>query len=105
MTVIFIHTRTQLAFLDRNTGPEGWRLRQRHFETLTSLVQHCRKFFPSGSASEIWSEFRYDVGLSSVQCCFSFFCDCAFMYSLSVIWHDEWPKYFLKLDSVLFISV
>ncbi|XP_078443427.1 proteasome activating protein 200 isoform X2 [Wolffia australiana] len=42
----------------RNTGPEGWRLRQRHFETLTSLVQHCRKFFPQGSASEIWSEFR-----------------------------------------------
>ncbi|KAJ6818123.1 proteasome activator subunit 4 [Iris pallida] len=42
----------------RNTGPEGWRLRQRHFETVTSLVQSCRKFFPAGSASEIWSEFR-----------------------------------------------
>lgn len=42
----------------RNTGPEGWRLRQRHFEMATSLVQSCRKFFPAGSASEIWSEFR-----------------------------------------------
>ncbi|XP_039119734.1 proteasome activator subunit 4 isoform X1 [Dioscorea cayenensis subsp. rotundata] len=42
----------------RSTGPEGWRLRQRHFETVTSLVRSCRKFFPAGSASEIWSEFR-----------------------------------------------
>ncbi|PIA58294.1 hypothetical protein AQUCO_00500316v1 [Aquilegia coerulea] len=42
----------------RNTGPEGWRLRQRHFETVTSLVRSCRKFFPAGSAFEIWSEFR-----------------------------------------------
>ncbi|KAL8033297.1 hypothetical protein ABFX02_13G151400 [Erythranthe guttata] len=42
----------------RNTGPEGWRLRQRHFETVTSLVRSCRRFFPPGSASEIWSEFR-----------------------------------------------
>ncbi|XP_058208862.1 proteasome activator subunit 4 isoform X1 [Rhododendron vialii] len=41
----------------RNTGPEGWRLRQRHFETVTSLVRSCRRFFPPGSASEIWSEF------------------------------------------------
>lgn len=42
----------------RNTGPEGWRLRQRHFETITSLVRSCRRFFPPGSAREIWSEFR-----------------------------------------------
>ncbi|XP_057429773.1 proteasome activator subunit 4 isoform X2 [Lotus japonicus] len=42
----------------RNTGPEGWRVRQRHFETITSLVQSCRRFFPSGSAFEIWSEFK-----------------------------------------------
>ncbi|KAM1276450.1 hypothetical protein ACFX13_029665 [Malus domestica] len=42
----------------RNTGPEGWRLRQRHFEATTSLVRSCRKFFPPGSAFEIWSEFR-----------------------------------------------
>lgn len=42
----------------RNTGPEGWRLRQRHFETVTSLIQSCRKFFPAGSASEIWTEFK-----------------------------------------------
>lgn len=42
----------------RNTGPEGWRLRQRHFETVTSLVRSCRRFFPQGSAFEIWSEFR-----------------------------------------------
>ncbi|KAK8926304.1 hypothetical protein KSP39_PZI018786 [Platanthera zijinensis] len=42
----------------RNTGPEGWRLRQQHFETLKSLICSCRKFFPAGSASEIWAEFR-----------------------------------------------
>ncbi|KAG2678329.1 hypothetical protein I3760_12G138800 [Carya illinoinensis] len=42
----------------RNTGPEGPRLKQHHFETITSLVQSCRRFFPPGSASEIWSEFR-----------------------------------------------
>ncbi|KAL5803775.1 hypothetical protein ACOSQ3_030575 [Xanthoceras sorbifolium] len=42
----------------RNTGPEGWRLRQRHFEAVTSLVRSCRRFFPPGSAFEIWSEFR-----------------------------------------------
>ncbi|WOL13929.1 proteasome activator subunit 4 isoform X2 [Canna indica] len=42
----------------RNTGPEGWRLRQRHFETVTSLVRTCRRFFPAGAAAEIWSEFR-----------------------------------------------
>ncbi|CAJ1960253.1 unnamed protein product [Sphenostylis stenocarpa] len=42
----------------RSTGPEGWRIRQRHFETITSLVQSCRRFFPSGSAFEIWSEFN-----------------------------------------------
>ncbi|XP_059662328.1 proteasome activator subunit 4 isoform X2 [Cornus florida] len=42
----------------RDTGPEGWRLRQRHFETVTSLVRSCRRFFPPGSAFEIWSEFR-----------------------------------------------
>ncbi|KAL5729683.1 hypothetical protein ACHQM5_002598 [Ranunculus cassubicifolius] len=42
----------------RNTGPEGWRLRQRHFQTVTSLVRSCRKFFPPGAAFEIWSEFR-----------------------------------------------
>ncbi|KAK6149467.1 hypothetical protein DH2020_016992 [Rehmannia glutinosa] len=50
---ILIHTH-----FTRNTGPEGWRLRQRHFETVTSLVRSCRRFFPSGSAFEIWSEFR-----------------------------------------------
>ncbi|KAJ3694711.1 hypothetical protein LUZ60_000088 [Juncus effusus] len=42
----------------RNTGPEGWKLKQQHFETMTSLIRSCRKFFPEGSASEIWSEFR-----------------------------------------------
>ncbi|RZC51061.1 hypothetical protein C5167_019488 [Papaver somniferum] len=45
----------------RNTGPEGWRLRQRHFEAVTSLIRCCRKFFPSGSAAEIWSEFRLQL--------------------------------------------
>ncbi|KAK6947150.1 Proteasome activator Blm10, mid region [Dillenia turbinata] len=42
----------------RNSGPEGWKLRQRHFETVTSLVRSFRRFFPQGSAAEIWSEFR-----------------------------------------------
>ncbi|CAM8952984.1 unnamed protein product [Rhodiola kirilowii] len=42
----------------RSTGPEGWRLRQRHFETITSLVRSCRQSFPEGSALEIWSEFK-----------------------------------------------
>ncbi|KAL4343140.1 hypothetical protein S245_036097 [Arachis hypogaea] len=42
----------------RSTGPEGWRIRQRHFEAITTLVQSCRRFFPSGSAFEIWSEFK-----------------------------------------------
>ncbi|KAF5728502.1 proteasome activator subunit 4 isoform X2 [Tripterygium wilfordii] len=42
----------------RDTGPEGWRLRQRHFEAITSLVRSCRRFFLPGSAFEIWSEFR-----------------------------------------------
>lgn len=48
----------KLTVHHRNTGPEGWRLRQRHFETVTSLVRSCRRFFPAGSASDIWSEFR-----------------------------------------------
>ncbi|KAL1204884.1 Proteasome activator subunit 4 [Cardamine amara subsp. amara] len=41
----------------RSPGPEGWRLRQRHFEAVTSLIRSCRRFFPQGAASEIWSEF------------------------------------------------
>ncbi|KAL9224895.1 hypothetical protein vseg_000877 [Gypsophila vaccaria] len=45
------------AHFSRITGPEGWRVKQRHFETVTSLVRACRRFFPQGSASEIWSEF------------------------------------------------
>ncbi|KAL8135505.1 hypothetical protein AgCh_010229 [Apium graveolens] len=48
-----------LTHFTRNTGPEGWRIRQRHFETVTSLVRSCRRFFPPGSATEIWSEFTY----------------------------------------------
>ncbi|KAJ7015446.1 hypothetical protein NC653_004676 [Populus alba x Populus x berolinensis] len=36
----------------RNTGPEGWRLRQRHFQTITSLVRSCRRFFPVVSLLE-----------------------------------------------------
>ncbi|CAE5967104.1 unnamed protein product [Arabidopsis arenosa] len=45
------------AHFSRSPGPEGWRLRQRHFEALTSLIRSCRRFFPQGAASEIWSEF------------------------------------------------
>ncbi|KNA18101.1 hypothetical protein SOVF_073840 isoform A [Spinacia oleracea] len=41
----------------RNTGPEGWRVKQRHFETVTSLVRACRRFFPQNSTLETWSEF------------------------------------------------
>ncbi|XP_021740798.1 proteasome activator subunit 4-like [Chenopodium quinoa] len=41
----------------RNTGPEGWRIKQRHFETLTALVRACRRFFPPNSAFQTWSEF------------------------------------------------
>ncbi|CAK9180714.1 unnamed protein product [Ilex paraguariensis] len=52
-----LHDTLMHAHFKRNTGPEGWRLRQRHFETVTSLVRSCRRFFPPGSACEIWSEF------------------------------------------------
>uniref|UniRef100_A0A0E0LAS8 Proteasome activator subunit 4 n=1 Tax=Oryza punctata TaxID=4537 RepID=A0A0E0LAS8_ORYPU len=42
----------------RNMGPEGWKVRQQHFETVTSLVRASRSLFPEGAAAEIWSEFR-----------------------------------------------
>ncbi|KAL6596609.1 hypothetical protein ACP70R_047252 [Stipagrostis hirtigluma subsp. patula] len=42
----------------RNMGPEGWKVRQQHFETVTSLVRASRSYFPEGAAAEIWSEFR-----------------------------------------------
>ncbi|CAL5038172.1 unnamed protein product [Urochloa decumbens] len=42
----------------RNMGPEGWKVRKQHFETVTSLVRASRNFFPEGAAAEIWSEFR-----------------------------------------------
>ncbi|KQK18511.1 hypothetical protein BRADI_1g42980v3 [Brachypodium distachyon] len=42
----------------RNMGPEGWKVRQQHFETITSLVRASRTFFPEGAAAEVWSEFR-----------------------------------------------
>ncbi|KMT12661.1 hypothetical protein BVRB_4g091190 [Beta vulgaris subsp. vulgaris] len=41
----------------RSTGPEGWRVKQRHFQTVTALVRACRRFFLQNSALEIWSEF------------------------------------------------
>lgn len=41
-------------------GPEGWKVRQQHFETVTSLVRASRSLFPEGAAAEIWSEFRFD---------------------------------------------
>ncbi|RZC52787.1 hypothetical protein C5167_021218 [Papaver somniferum] len=50
--------RGKFSIAARNTGPVGWRLRRRHFEAVTSFIKCCRKFFPSGSAAEIWSEFR-----------------------------------------------
>lgn len=42
----------------RNMGPEGWKVRKQHFETVTSLVCASRNFFTEGVAAEIWSEFR-----------------------------------------------
>ncbi|KFK38668.1 hypothetical protein AALP_AA3G144500 [Arabis alpina] len=45
------------AHYSRTPGPEGWRLRQRHFEAVISLIRSCKRFFPEGAASEIWSEF------------------------------------------------
>ncbi|VVA97480.1 unnamed protein product [Arabis nemorensis] len=45
------------AHFSRSPGPEGWRLRQRHFEAVTSLIRSCKRFFPQGAASDIWSEF------------------------------------------------
>ncbi|CAN8259509.1 unnamed protein product [Cochlearia groenlandica] len=45
------------AHFRRSPGPEGWRLRQRHFAAVTSLIHSCRRFFPQGAASDIWSEF------------------------------------------------
>ncbi|KAJ4811141.1 Proteasome activator complex subunit 4 [Rhynchospora pubera] len=41
----------------RNTGPEGWRLKREHLRSIRNLIQHCRRFFPAGSSSQIWSEF------------------------------------------------
>lgn len=40
-------------------GPEGWKVRKQHFETVTSLVRASRNLFPEGAAAEIWSEFRF----------------------------------------------
>ena len=40
-------------------GPEGWKVRQQHFETITGLVRASRTFFPEGAAAEIWLEFRF----------------------------------------------
>jgi hypothetical protein len=40
-------------------GPEGWKVRQQHFETVTTLVRASRAFFPEGAAAQIWSEFRF----------------------------------------------
>uniref|UniRef100_A0A0D9WPL0 Proteasome activator subunit 4 n=1 Tax=Leersia perrieri TaxID=77586 RepID=A0A0D9WPL0_9ORYZ len=42
----------------RNMGPEGWKVKQQHFEIVTSLVHASRSLFPEGAAAEIWSEFR-----------------------------------------------
>ncbi|KAJ3677567.1 hypothetical protein LUZ60_003291 [Juncus effusus] len=51
----FYDTLMQMHF-KRNTGPEGWRLRGRHLQVMTTLIKRCRKFFPAGSSSEIWTE-------------------------------------------------
>ncbi|KAK8626328.1 hypothetical protein V6N13_133979 [Hibiscus sabdariffa] len=50
-----------------NTGPEGWRLRQRHFEMVTSIVRSSRRFFPAGSASEIWCTFNHPAAAAALE--------------------------------------
>ncbi|KAL2644724.1 hypothetical protein R1flu_012311 [Riccia fluitans] len=43
---------------ERRHSYEGWALKRSHLSSLTSLIRSCRRFFPPGSAEEIWSEFR-----------------------------------------------
>ncbi|KAL3697923.1 hypothetical protein R1sor_011999 [Riccia sorocarpa] len=43
---------------ERRHSYEGWALKRSHLSSVTSLIRTCRRFFPPGSAEEIWSEFR-----------------------------------------------
>eukprot|EP01018_Ginkgo_biloba_P025868 Gb_28178 [translate_table: standard] len=45
----------------RHQSAEGLRLMQDHVETMASLIRASRQFFPSGSAAEIWLEFRLNA--------------------------------------------
>ncbi|XP_044976406.1 proteasome activator subunit 4-like [Hordeum vulgare subsp. vulgare] len=49
-------------------GPEGWKVRQQHFETITSLVRASRTFFPEGAATEIWLKFSTNVCYLQAMC-------------------------------------
>jgi hypothetical protein len=53
---------------------EGWKLRQQHLETVTSLVRVSRNFFLEGAATEIWLEFSFVSFLCGIQheCPFQF---------------------------------
>ncbi|XP_057863518.2 proteasome activator subunit 4 isoform X2 [Cryptomeria japonica] len=42
----------------RCQSAEGLSLKRNHLDALKSLIHYSRKFFPSGSAEEIWLEFR-----------------------------------------------
>ncbi|KAI4994113.1 hypothetical protein ZWY2020_028390 [Hordeum vulgare] len=52
----------------KNMGPEGWKVRQQHFETITSLVRASRTFFPEGAATEIWLKFSTNVCYLQAMC-------------------------------------
>lgn len=47
------------VFYHRRQNYDGLALKQIHLETLTTLVRHCRRFFPPTASVEIWNEFRY----------------------------------------------
>lgn len=42
----------------RRYSYEGLKIKSQHLESLTAFVRCCRRYFPSGSAIEIWNEFR-----------------------------------------------
>jgi proteasome activator subunit 4 len=43
---------------ERRHSYEGYASKRSHLHTMISLVRKSRRFFPSGSAAEIWMEFR-----------------------------------------------
>eukprot|EP00250_Pteridium_aquilinum_P007746 c17405_g1_i1 orf=311-5854(-) len=45
------------VFVRRNSF-EGFGLQAAHVNSLSNIIRKCRRFFPKGSAAEIWAEFR-----------------------------------------------